>query len=106
MPKRANLIGTCLEFNVAGELQRKIGRKVLDMGGNAVLGYRQEFDLEGDSMVARGIGTVAILYSLQEAELRLKYGPSSVAMSNSNALITRSASSAAVRVVNVDLVNE
>lgn len=59
-------------------LQRKIGLKVdgllvvlkshatllqvLEMGGNAVIGYRQSFDLEGDSgMVARGIGTVVLL---------------------------------------------
>eukprot|EP00047_Mylnosiga_fluctuans_P022644 m.123782 g.123782 ORF g.123782 m.123782 type:complete len:930 (+) comp9335_c0_seq5:57-2846(+) len=45
-----------------GELRRKIGRKVLDLGGNAVVGYRQHFDLEGDSgLVARGIGTVVLL---------------------------------------------
>lgn len=32
------------------------------MGGNAVVAYRQQFDLEGDSgMVARGIGTVVSL---------------------------------------------
>ena len=44
-----------------GELQRKVGLKVLEMGGNAVLGYRQEFDLEGDAMVARGIGSAVVL---------------------------------------------
>ena len=32
--------------------------QVLDMGGNAVAAYREDFDLEGGSgMVARGIGT-------------------------------------------------
>jgi hypothetical protein len=41
------------------ELQKKIGLKVLERGGNCVLGYRQHFDLEGDAMVARGIGTAA-----------------------------------------------
>ena len=34
---------------------------MLEMGGNAVLGYRQEFDLEGDAMVARGIGSAVVL---------------------------------------------
>lgn len=32
------------------------------MGGNAVVGYRQQFDIEGDSgLVARAIGTVVTL---------------------------------------------
>jgi len=36
--------------------------QVLEMGGNAVVGYRQDFDLEGETgMVARGIGTVVSL---------------------------------------------
>ncbi|TTN17663.1 C2 domain-containing protein 5 [Bagarius yarrelli] len=39
------------------ELQRKIGLKVLEMGGNAVVGYLQCFDLEGESgLVVRAIG--------------------------------------------------
>jgi hypothetical protein len=36
--------------------------QALDMGGNAVVGYRQQFDLEGDSgLVGRAIGTVVTL---------------------------------------------
>ena len=37
-----------------------MGRKVLEAGGNHVLGYRQSFDLEGEHsgvIVARGLGT-------------------------------------------------
>lgn len=46
----------------AGELQRKIGLKVLEMGGNAVVGYLQCFDLEGESgLVVRAIGTACTL---------------------------------------------
>ncbi len=45
-----------------GELQRKIGLKVLEMGGNAVVGYLQCFDLEGESgLVVRAIGTACTL---------------------------------------------
>jgi hypothetical protein len=33
---------------LSGELQRRIGLKVLDMSGNCVLGYMQNFDLEGE----------------------------------------------------------
>ena len=40
------------------KLRRQLGKKVLELGGNAVLGYRQHFDLEGDSAItARGYGT-------------------------------------------------
>uniref|UniRef100_H2YYF3 C2 domain-containing protein n=1 Tax=Ciona savignyi TaxID=51511 RepID=H2YYF3_CIOSA len=43
---------------MSGELQRRIGSKVENMGGNAVVGYQQSFDIEGDSgIVVRGIGT-------------------------------------------------
>ncbi len=43
--------------------------KTLDVGGNAVIGYRQRFDLEGESgIVVRGIGTC----------VRLVTGPSPV----------------------------
>ena len=36
--------------------------KALELGGNAVIGYRQNFDLEGESgIVVRGIGTAVTL---------------------------------------------
>lgn len=48
-----------------GELQRKIGLKVLEMGGNTVVGYLQCFDLEGESgLVVRAIGTACTLDKL------------------------------------------
>lgn len=48
-----------------GELQRKIGLKVLEMSGNAVVGYLQCFDLEGESgLVVRAIGTACTLEKL------------------------------------------
>lgn len=51
------------EKKLSGELQRRIGLKVLDMSGNCVLGYIQNFDLEGEhGIVVRGIGTVAFIY--------------------------------------------
>ncbi len=47
---------------MSGELQRRIGLKVLDISGNCVLGYMQNFDLEGEhGIVVRGIGTVAFI---------------------------------------------
>ncbi|XP_076116321.1 C2 domain-containing protein 5-like isoform X2 [Mytilus galloprovincialis] len=58
-PRASNEARQRLFSRLSGELQRKIGVKVLDLGGNAIIGYYQCFDLEGESgIVARGIGTV------------------------------------------------
>lgn len=58
------LIWLC-DTHCSGELQRKIGLKVLEMGGNAVVGYLQCFDLEGESgLVVRAIGTACTLDKL------------------------------------------
>lgn len=49
------------------QVQRKIGLKAIDLGANAVIGYTQCFDLEGDvGVVARGIGTAVTLIKIQE----------------------------------------
>jgi hypothetical protein len=51
-------------YHMSGKLCRKIGITVEELGGNAVLGYRQHFDLEGEvgkGIVARGYGTAVFL---------------------------------------------
>ncbi|KAK7892149.1 hypothetical protein WMY93_024112 [Mugilogobius chulae] len=48
-PRASNEARQRLISLMSGELQRKIGLKVLEMGGNAVVGYLQCFDLEGES---------------------------------------------------------
>ncbi|EGC37159.1 hypothetical protein DICPUDRAFT_30730 [Dictyostelium purpureum] len=59
-----------LLYTLSGKLRRQMGKKVVDMGGNAVLGYKQHFDLEGDSgIVARGYGTAVTLRKVTEADL-------------------------------------
>eukprot|EP00741_Cyanophora_paradoxa_P014632 tig00020816_g14112.t1 len=51
-----------LLYNMAGKVRRLLGRKVLDLGGNAVIGYRQHVDLEGQyGVVVRGYGTACVL---------------------------------------------
>lgn len=61
-PRASNEARQTLFFKLSGELQRKIGVKALNLGGNAVIGYRQNYDLEGESgIVARGIGTAVTL---------------------------------------------
>lgn len=55
---------------LSGELQRKIGLKVLEMGGNTVVGYLQCFDLEGESgLVVRAIGTACTLEKLSSGSV-------------------------------------
>ncbi|XP_024859447.1 C2 domain-containing protein 5 isoform X4 [Kryptolebias marmoratus] len=64
-PRASNEARQRLISLMSGELQRKIGLKVLEMGGNAVVGYLQCFDLEGESgLVVRAIGTACTLEKL------------------------------------------
>ena len=35
--------------NLSAEVRRELGKKVLEAGGNAVLGYSVHFDIEGPS---------------------------------------------------------
>ncbi|XP_063980326.1 uncharacterized protein LOC135164172 isoform X2 [Diachasmimorpha longicaudata] len=66
-PRASNEARQTLFIKLSGEVQRKIGLKALDLGGNAVIGYCQNFDLEGESgIVARGIGTAVTLMKLQD----------------------------------------
>uniref|UniRef100_A0A672IIH4 C2 domain-containing protein 5 n=1 Tax=Salarias fasciatus TaxID=181472 RepID=A0A672IIH4_SALFA len=67
-PRASNEARQRLISLMSGELQRKIGLKVLEMGGNAVVGYLQCFDLEGESgLVVRAIGTACTLDKITPA---------------------------------------
>lgn len=50
-------------FRLSGQLRRQLGKKVLELGGNAVFGYHQSFDLEAEEhdILARAIGTAVRL---------------------------------------------
>lgn len=49
------------------QVQRKIGLKALELGANAVIGFKRCLDLEGEvGVVARGAGTAVTLSRLQE----------------------------------------
>ena len=70
-----------LMYLLDSSVRRRMCKKVLEMGGNAVLGYYQSFDMEGDSgIVARTYGTCVLIekrrgqhgnYSF-DASLRMK----------------------------------
>uniref|UniRef100_A0A4W3K676 C2 calcium dependent domain containing 5 n=1 Tax=Callorhinchus milii TaxID=7868 RepID=A0A4W3K676_CALMI len=71
-PRASNEARQRLISLMSGELQRKIGLKVLEMDGNAVVGYMQCFDLEGESgLVVRAIGTACTLDKLSSASALL-----------------------------------
>uniref|UniRef100_A0A8C5SPD0 C2 domain-containing protein 5 n=1 Tax=Laticauda laticaudata TaxID=8630 RepID=A0A8C5SPD0_LATLA len=71
-PRASNEARQRLISLMSGELQRKIGLKVLEMRGNAVVGYLQCFDLEGESgLVVRAIGTACTLDKLSNTPVFL-----------------------------------
>eukprot|EP00730_Choanoeca_flexa_P003927 TRINITY_DN11540_c0_g2_i1.p1 TRINITY_DN11540_c0_g2~~TRINITY_DN11540_c0_g2_i1.p1 ORF type:complete len:988 (+),score=238.05 TRINITY_DN11540_c0_g2_i1:79-3042(+) len=56
--------------SLTGQLQRQLGVKAQERGGNAVVGYRQCYDLEGETgLVARGIGTIVKLQEVDHIRL-------------------------------------
>jgi hypothetical protein len=84
-PRTSNETRQKLFSKLSGELQRRIGLKVLDMDANCVLGYLQNFDLEGEhGIVVRGIGTAAYITKQNKTN-----GPSSSITSSINANINK-----------------
>ncbi|XP_032576343.1 C2 domain-containing protein 5 isoform X1 [Drosophila sechellia] len=61
-PRASNEARQVVFLKLSGQVQRRMGLKAINMGANAVIGYTQCFDLEGDvGVVARGIGTAVTL---------------------------------------------
>jgi hypothetical protein len=57
-PRASNEARQRLFSKLSGELRRKISARALEVDANAILGYKQSFDIEGESgVVVRGIGT-------------------------------------------------
>ena len=60
--RESNEMRRKLLAKMSGKLRRKLAKETALLGGNAVLGYREEFDLEGEyGIVARGYGTAVSL---------------------------------------------
>lgn len=69
-----------LLYLLDASVRRRMCKKVLEMGGNAVLGYHQSFDVEGDSgIVARTYGTCVLLERRGSGKQAVGFMPSSVA---------------------------
>lgn len=72
-PRASNEARQTLFSKISGEVQRKIGIKAMDLGGNAVIGYQQHFDLEGESgIVVRGIGTAVKITKISSLKYPLR----------------------------------
>ncbi|KAJ3105317.1 hypothetical protein HDU97_008214 [Phlyctochytrium planicorne] len=67
-PRTSNDARMRCMFKLSGGLRRQLGKKVLELNGNAVIGYRQYFDFESEqrTITARAIGT-AIRISFPDA---------------------------------------
>lgn len=64
-----------LMYLLDAKVRRRMCKKVLEMGGNAVLGYHQNFDFEGDSgLVARTFGTACIIQRKEMVHLTNNLG--------------------------------
>uniref|UniRef100_A0A182QW95 C2 domain-containing protein n=1 Tax=Anopheles farauti TaxID=69004 RepID=A0A182QW95_9DIPT len=67
-PRASNEARQLAFMKLSAQVQRKIGIKAIEMGANAVIGYMQCYDLEGDvGVVARGIGTAVSLTKINES---------------------------------------
>lgn len=87
--KASNLNDSRLKvlYNLSAMVRREVGKKVRDSGGNAVLGYHTQFDMEGSSgLVARAYGTSCRLLKVSNSSVlsvqseglqrtRAKHGP-------------------------------
>ncbi|XP_014282647.1 C2 domain-containing protein 5 isoform X3 [Halyomorpha halys] len=70
-PRSTNEARQTLFFKLNGQVKRKIGLKVLDIGANSVVGYKQCFDLEGEcGVVVRGLGTAVTLDPITPLEFQ------------------------------------
>uniref|UniRef100_T1IKZ1 C2 domain-containing protein n=1 Tax=Strigamia maritima TaxID=126957 RepID=T1IKZ1_STRMM len=75
-PRASNEARQTLFSKLSGEVQRKIGLKSVELGGNAVIGYQLRFDLEGESgIVVRGIGTAVTLIRQTQDSICLSPSP-------------------------------
>ncbi|KAJ3198741.1 hypothetical protein HDU82_001069 [Entophlyctis luteolus] len=70
-PRTSNEARVRLLYKVSGQLRRQLGKKVLELGGNAVLGYRLNFDFETDQrcLTARASGTAVLLVTPERIAL-------------------------------------
>ena len=73
-----------LLYRLSCALRRRMGKKAIEMGGNAVPGYIQSFDVEGDSGIQRGIGVCKLSTSRPDAPA-IAASPAKISHTNQSA---------------------
>lgn len=64
-PRASNEARQVAFIKLSNQVQRLVGLKAAELGANAVIGYQQDFDLEGEAgVVARAIGTAVCITPL------------------------------------------
>ncbi|XP_059058708.1 uncharacterized protein LOC131852097 [Achroia grisella] len=64
-PRASNEARQVAFIKLSNQVQRLVGLKAAELGANAVVGYQQDFDLEGEAgVVARAIGTAVSITPL------------------------------------------
>ncbi|CAG9567812.1 unnamed protein product [Danaus chrysippus] len=64
-PRASNEARQVAFIKLSNQVQRLVGVKAAELGANAVVGYQQDFDLEGEAgVVARAIGTAVSITAL------------------------------------------
>ncbi|CAI5711443.1 unnamed protein product [Peronospora destructor] len=68
--RKSNEHRQLLLYKLSSQVLTMVGKKALEIGGNAVLAYKQFFDVEGDSgLVARACGTACYITPVEKNEL-------------------------------------
>ncbi|CAI5707547.1 unnamed protein product [Peronospora effusa] len=68
--RKSNEHRQLLLYKLSSQVVTMVGKKALELGGNAVLAYKQFFDVEGDSgLVARACGTACYITPVEKNEL-------------------------------------
>jgi hypothetical protein len=64
--RKSNEARQLLLYRLSSKIRRNVGRKSLEKGGQAVLGYSEAFDLESSSgaLIARGFGTSCTVHKV------------------------------------------
>ncbi|GLD96682.1 hypothetical protein PINS_up005365 [Pythium insidiosum] len=67
--RKSNEHRQLLLYKLSSQVGTLVGKKALELGGNAVLAYKQFFDVEGDSgLVARACGTACFVVPMGRSE--------------------------------------
>ncbi|XP_050556205.1 uncharacterized protein LOC118277793 [Spodoptera frugiperda] len=75
-PRASNEARQVAFIKLSNQVQRLVGLKAAELGANAVVGYQQDFDLEGEAgVVARAIGTAVSITPLPMPSQTLNMPP-------------------------------